>query len=83
MGLAETAVLARRWNSPTLQQAMHGWWDAMVQTNCMRDQLNFEFALWKHKVKSVRKENLDFPFIKLHEHSDPRAIRRRSDARRA
>ena len=83
MGLAETAVLARRWNSPTLQQAMHGWWDAMVQTNCMRDQLNFEFALWKHKVKSVRKENLDFPFIKLHKHSDPRAIRHRSDARRA
>ena len=79
MGLAETAVLARRWNSPTLQLAMHEWWDAMAQNGCMRDQLNFEFALWKHKkkVKYVRKEVLDFPFVKIHKHSDPHNIRQR------
>jgi len=83
IGLAETAVLARRWNSPTLQQAMHDWWDAMAQTGCMRDQLNFEFALWKHKVKYVRKEAIDFPFVKIHKHSDPHGVRARLDARRA
>jgi hypothetical protein len=83
MGLAETAVLARRWNSPTLQRAMHEWWDAMAQNDCMRDQLNFEFALWKHKVKYVRKEAPDFPLVKIHKHSDPRGIRTRLNARRA
>jgi hypothetical protein len=86
MGLAETAVLARRWNSPTLQQAMHEWWGAMAQADCMRDQLNFEFALWKHKVKYVRREppanssQEHFPLVKMHKHSDPRGIRIRLNA---
>ena len=80
MGLSETAVLARRWSSSSLQRSMREWWMAMVDTDCMRDQLNFEFALWKSKVKYRRMPSLDFPFIKLHAHDDPNKIRFRVTA---
>lgn len=48
-GLSETRVLLRRHSSPDVIQAMEEWWN-QYQSGAQRDQLSFDYALWKTDV---------------------------------
>ncbi len=45
-GLAECNVIVRRHNDPSVQAAMEIWWEE-IQKGSKRDQLSFNYALWR------------------------------------
>jgi O-antigen biosynthesis protein len=49
LGLYETGLLFRRHRDPHVIAAMEEWWN-LVSDGCSRDQVSFNFCLWKHKV---------------------------------
>ena len=72
-GLADTSNLVwrARGRSPALRLGMSGWIDAVETTGCMRDQLNFEFAMWKHNVRYRLLPDRMRPFAKVRKHTLP------------
>lgn len=48
-GLAETNVMLRQHNDEKVQQCMEEWWRC-VQYNSIRDQLSFDYVLYKHAM---------------------------------
>ena len=78
-GLADTSVMIRRFRGGVmhgaLKAAMFGWWSAMTEVRCMRDQVTFEHTLWKHGLRYVLLPDKDRPFVKVREHRDPLNIR--------
>lgn len=72
-GLADTSNLVwrARGRSPALRLGMSAWIDAMETTGCMRDQLNFEYAMWKHKVRYRLLPDPMRPFTKVRKHTIP------------
>ena len=49
-GLTETNILFRRHLDPIVISMMDEWWDWVRNLSC-RDQLSFDFLLWKHGIK--------------------------------
>lgn len=49
-GLAECAVLVREHNRPEVMAAMEAWWSEIEQGS-IRDQLSFDFVMWKHGLQ--------------------------------
>jgi hypothetical protein len=45
-GLAECNVIVRRHNDPAVKRAMEIWW-AEIENGSRRDQLSFNYALWR------------------------------------
>jgi len=45
-GLAECNVIIRRHNDPAVKAAMDIWWDE-IEKGSRRDQLSFNYALWR------------------------------------
>eukprot|EP00316_Scyphosphaera_apsteinii_P011208 CAMPEP_0119303114 /NCGR_PEP_ID=MMETSP1333-20130426/4595_1 /TAXON_ID=418940 /ORGANISM="Scyphosphaera apsteinii, Strain RCC1455" /LENGTH=734 /DNA_ID=CAMNT_0007305695 /DNA_START=112 /DNA_END=2313 /DNA_ORIENTATION=+ len=71
--LADTSNLIwrARGRSLALQQGMAAWIDALETTGCMRDQVNFDFAMWKHKLRYKLLPDQARPFIKVRNHRLP------------
>ena len=72
-GLADTSnlVMRARDRSPALRLGLSAWIDAMEATGCMRDQLNFEYAMWKQKVRYQLLPNRMRPFFNVRKHKLP------------
>lgn len=48
-GLYENGLLLRRHHDPAVVRAMNQWWD-LVSTGSHRDQISFNYCLWKNRV---------------------------------
>lgn len=49
--LSENCILFRRGrSSPALRRGQERWWTTMRESGCHRDQLAFNFAMWKENV---------------------------------
>lgn len=51
-GLISSMVIARRHNSSEVIKLMEFWWSELKQ-NSRRDQLSFDYAVWKKKTKYI------------------------------
>jgi len=49
-GLAQSTVIARRHNLPTVSAAMEQWWREVDQGS-VRDQLSFDYVMWKSRMR--------------------------------
>lgn len=70
-GLADTKCIVRRerGRSQAAQQGMVAWVHGMEVSGCMRDQLNFEFAMWKLNVSYKLLPSDASPFVTVREHT--------------
>ena len=50
IGLIHGAVIYRRHNEPVTDNLMEAWWKEITDFS-IRDQLSFNYLIWKHKVK--------------------------------
>ena len=61
-GLTENSILLRKHNNKELISLMNFWWDE-IRKNAHRDQLCFQYSLWKKKQKiSIMDENCRPPY---------------------
>ena len=74
IGLSETRVLLRN-NNDNVNQFCTEWINNMMNAKCYRDQIFFEYALWKHKTSFKRMKNDDFPFETKGGHYDKNRMR--------
>ena len=54
VGLTETNILVRKHNKDIMNKAMDNWFE-LVKI-CIRDQISFDYILWKYKLKYNRKK---------------------------
>ena len=74
IGLSDTRVLIRK-NNENVERFCNEWINNMIDTNCYRDQVFFEYALWKHEIHFKRMKNIDFPFKEKGGHLDRHKMR--------
>jgi hypothetical protein len=76
IGLADTQCLVWKASGSSLAtlQGMTTWFNTMEMTGCMRDQLNFEYAMWKHNVSYMLLHTDKSPFWKVRNHARNRTL---------
>ena len=50
-GLWECGVLFRRHNEPGVIDAMNVWWDEIINSGHVRDQIGFAYTMWRTGFK--------------------------------
>lgn len=76
-GLLESSVFIRRATfSPTLTNGLKRWYETMDHIGCYRDQIAFDYAMWKEGVqfKLVKFDNRPWRRV-AGEHKDPNSLR--------
>lgn len=74
--LAETNILIRRGQmSARLRKGLSRWYDSMAMSGCFRDQLTFNYALWKEAVDYRLLPMQEKPWCKRFKHDDPNEVR--------
>jgi hypothetical protein len=70
LGLVNSALQIRRHNSPELQSFVEAWWGE-VSTKSRRDQLSFNYVLWKTpiEVNYVPQNKFFGHFVRIVKHS--------------
>ena len=82
VGLADTMTIVRRWGSDSMWRAMKMWWDEMTSSNCMRDQLSFEYAAWKSGLNYAMLPGPTRPFNQVKKHHPCIELARRTQGAR-
>ena len=55
-----------------MRRGMAAWLHVIKSTGCVRDQISFEFAMWKHKVRYTHLPLEEHPFIQRRVHAKKR-----------
>ena len=73
VGLTETNILIRKHKKDIIKKAMENLFE-LVKI-CIRDQISFDYILWKHKLKHNRMEYNYFHdnYFRRHEHHNSKS----------
>jgi len=68
-GLVAGGIVIRRHNNPEVVRLMEAWWEDIVRFS-HRDQLSFNFAVWKHKLPYaiIEEDIFSNPYVSLRPH---------------